>query len=145
VGSAVGLGNGIYNTTGLSQSFAATSRRAKVVRAALVIENDGNLEDDFLVRGSQGNRSFKIVYQDTGNRTAEVVAGTHATGAVDPGGADALTIIVTPNRKVLLKSVRRKGKVVKVWKRAEWRGTLTSNSQADGARSDTALFQVKHR
>jgi len=138
-------GDGIYNATGISQTLVATSRRASPARANLTVENDGNLGDSFLVRGTGGSRLFGVTYLDPGNRTAEVLAGTYATASTDPGGTSALTVHVAPDRKALLKSIRRKGKLVKAWKRASLHCLLTATSAADGSRSDTVGFQVNHR
>lgn len=142
-GSAIG--NGIYNASGLSQTLEAVSRKAAVRRTNLHVENDGNVSDLFRVRGSGGDRSFKVAYSAGTNRTAQILAGTHLTATLEPGKSGSLAVTVTPNRKTLLKTTRKAGKVVKKWKRADRRFFLTSTSLGDPLRSDTAVFRVMHR
>lgn len=142
---ASAIGDGIYNTTGALQTLIASSRRARVVRTHLYVENDGDDADTFRMRGSGGDRYFKVLYTAGTNRTAQVLAGTHAAGPLDPGARASLAITVTPNRKTLLKTTRKGAKTVKKWKRAERAFLLKSTSQGDTMKTDTAVHRVRHR
>jgi Tol biopolymer transport system component len=139
------LGDGIYNATGTSQTLVVSSRRASRAGANFTVENDGNLGDSFRVRATPGSRLISVTYLDPANRTAEVITGSYITRVTDPGGTSVVSVNVVPNRKALHRSIRRQGKLVKVWKRATQRCLLTATSVADGSKADTVLFQVNHR
>ena len=74
------IGNGVYNTTGAGQSVTTKLKKVKKTRFFFEGQNDGGLADTIRMRGTRGNKKFRVAYfQTTGgftNVTAAVGAGT---------------------------------------------------------------------
>ncbi|MES2923615.1 MAG: choice-of-anchor tandem repeat GloVer-containing protein [Verrucomicrobiota bacterium] len=84
-------GNGIYNTTGASQSQAVKVPVGGSVKVPMKIQNDAPVPDILIVRGTAGDGNFRVTYfRGTTNVTASVVAGTFNTGLLAAGASVTL-------------------------------------------------------
>ena len=138
------IGDGVYGT-GAGQTLTLISKKARTVSGVATIENDGELPDDFTVRGSRGNGLFKVTYTSyLGNVTAAVVAGTYQTGELDPG-IQPHTILVTvkPNKKKIVKKLKRGGRRRTVVKKKLITLAVRSVSMVDGTKADTGFIKTK--
>lgn len=143
---AAARGDEVYNRTGAGQTLIRKSRKARVVRATLILENDSAVNDSALLRGGLGNRYFGVTYRSgAGNITAAVGAGTYSTGVGAPGVQHPVSVIVDPKKSKLRKKIVRKGKRITKWRTSKIILPLTTTSQGDPGVSDTAVLQVKHR
>lgn len=98
LGTGVAVGNDVYNTTGAGQSRTATTAVRTAATFNLSVQNDGNVDDQFRLRGQAESSGYRVRYSrtDTGeNVTAAVTAGTFTTPAVAPGGSFKLRAVVT--------------------------------------------------
>ncbi|MCB1203129.1 MAG: hypothetical protein KDN18_02635 [Verrucomicrobiae bacterium] len=89
-------GDGVYNRSGAGQTVKVIARNSRGVRAYLGIQNDGEGEDRFRLKGTRGNRSLKVSYISGGNRTALVTRGKFRTDALDPGNYEVVRIDLKP-------------------------------------------------
>ncbi len=138
------IGDGVYGTAA-GQTLNLISKKARTVRGVATIGNDGEIPDDFVVRGTRGNGLFKVIYTSpAGNVTAAVVSGTYQTGELDPGApAHAITVTVKPNKKKIVKKVRRQGRRKTIVKKKRITLIVTSVSEADGTSTDSGFIKVK--
>ena len=138
------IGNGIYNTT-TGQTLNLQSKRARPVRAALGVENDGNVDDSYTIAGRGSNRLFRVTYTNSGaNVTAAMVAGTHATAVLSPSGAThQVSILVKPNKRKIKKVIRRPGKRIIKYRRKRFNMILRSTSTNDGTAQDVSSVRVR--
>jgi len=107
------------------------SRRARPVRVAASVRNAGPNPDAIAVRGSRGNRRFRVVYTSGGNVTAQVTTGRFQTGplgATSP--AVAVRARVMPNRRALL----RQGRVLRRTFNLDIRATALATGASDQRR-----------
>ena len=138
------VGDGIYGTA-IGQTVSLTSKKARPVRGVVTIENDGEIPDDFTVRGTPGNGLFKVIYTTgAGNVTAAVASGTYQTGELAPGDlAHVITATVKPNKKKIVKKVNRGGRRRLIVKKKRITLSLGSVSETDGISSDTGFIKVQ--
>ena len=131
------LGNNVYQTPS-GQTLRQTSHEAQTVHAVAKIENDGDVPDRFLLRGSKGNSFFDVFYKSpTGNVTAAVKAGLFTTGIVLPDEqSPGLTVEVKPNR-ALIESNRSNKKAHKLIVK------MQSYSEVDPTSSDLNHLDLK--
>lgn len=119
-------GDGIYNRSGAGQTVKVIARNSRGVRAYLGIQNDGEGEDRFRLKGTRGNRSLKVSYLSGGNRTALVTRGKFRTAPLDPGDYEVVRIDLKP----LSERVRKKL-------------SLLSTSSGDTTKSDLVKILCK--
>lgn len=83
------IGNGVYNSTGASQSRTQTAKPGKTVSFSLSIQNDGTASDSFKVKASGSPSSQYIVnyYSGSTDITAKVVNGNFTTSPLAPGAS----------------------------------------------------------
>lgn len=85
-------GNNVYNTTAVGQSKTASAPQGSSVTFSLSIQNDGEVDDRFLVLAAGSTSSYVVKYLlGTTDVTAAVVAGTYQTPTLAPGGTHLLT------------------------------------------------------
>jgi uncharacterized repeat protein (TIGR01451 family) len=103
LGAGAPSGAGVINTDGAGQSLTAPLRLFQTASFTVRVRNTGNVDDGYLVAGPGGNWGFQVRYFDGPTEvTAAVLAGTHATGALEPGAADELTVRVRVTPLALL-------------------------------------------
>lgn len=87
--AAASRGNYLYNAGGSGQTQSYTIRNGKKARLFARLENDGNVDDGYSLKGLDSNSRFTIsVFLVTGGRrnlSASVKAGLHQTGLQVPG------------------------------------------------------------
>jgi hypothetical protein len=89
-------GDGVYNTSGASQTATVKVAAGKSKTLTLNIENDGNITEGFVLHGALPKKPFAItITDDLGNVTSQVKNGTYATEPLVPGGSVALTLAVS--------------------------------------------------
>jgi alpha-tubulin suppressor-like RCC1 family protein len=131
-GTTTFLGDNTYNTTGTDQTASTTTKKKKAVRYTWRVQNDGNVTDRFVLRGTTGTTKFTITYtQATTNITAAVTAGTFTTANLAPGAASDITVTVTPTKKA------KKADTVTT--------TLTSRSLTSANSTDTVRTTTTRR
>jgi len=115
-----------------------TSHEAHTVHAVAKIENDGDVPDRFLLRGSKGNSFFDVSYKSpTGNVTAAVKAGLFSTGILLPDEqSPGLKVEIKPNR-ALIESNHSNKKAHKL------RIKMQSYSEVDPTSSDLNHLDLK--
>jgi hypothetical protein len=95
LGTGPFAGSGVINATGTDQAARARLRLLHTATFTVRVRNAGGADDAFLIAAPAGNLGFRVRYFDgSADVTAAVVAGTHATGTLEPGGADVLTVRV---------------------------------------------------
>ncbi len=74
--------------------------KRKAVRFTWRIQNDGNANGRFVLRGTKGTSAFAVTYKrGKANITAAVRAGTFTTPNLAPGKRTDITVTVTPTKK----------------------------------------------
>lgn len=123
------------------QTVTLVSAKARPVTGYATFVNEGSLPDEFLVSGGRGNSLFSVSYlDDSGNVTAEVIAGSYRTPViVDGDDPVALRVSVVPNKKKLTK---KKGKRTVILKKAIAL-PLRATSEFDPSIADTAVKVVR--
>jgi uncharacterized repeat protein (TIGR01451 family) len=130
-GSGAFAGGNTYNSTGAGQTATATTARTPV-RFTWRIQNDGNANDRFRLRGTAGTNRFTVTYRRGGtNITAAVRAGTFTTPRLAPGASTDVTVTVTPTRRA------RAGDTLTT--------TLTARSAASSTVTDTVRATTTRR
>jgi hypothetical protein len=87
------VGNGVYNTTGASQTKTLSVARGGTGTFTLQVTNDGLVRDTFSVRGPGSPTGFTASYFDGAtNVTAAVVAGTYRVTGLLAGRSKVLTL-----------------------------------------------------
>jgi hypothetical protein len=131
-GSGALAGGNTYNTTGASQTATATTTALTPVRFTWRIQNDGNANDRFRLRGTAGTNRFTVTYRrGTTNITTAVRAGTFTTPNLTPGATTDVTVTVTPTRRA------RTGDTLTT--------TLTARSTASSSATDTVRTTTTRR
>ncbi|MCG8600405.1 MAG: hypothetical protein MI807_09720, partial [Verrucomicrobiales bacterium] len=104
-------GNGIYNTSGAGQRINKKLKKVKKFRLYFEGQNDGGLTDSISVRGTRGNKKFKISYYQTSGGFANVT-GAVSTGRYlkDMGPLERYSFRVDTKGKRKVKK-KRKGKL----------------------------------
>lgn len=137
-------GVNVYSPT--VQTALANSRRAAPVTVFFLVDNDGPLADTMRIAGTGGNILFGVAYNSSaGNVTAAVVAGTFTTASITEDGAPvSLSAQVTPNtrNKGIVRKVRQGNRLVTVYFRKTFIGTVRASASSDAGLSDTAGYQV---
>jgi uncharacterized membrane protein len=90
------VGNDTYNTTGARQTARAgvSSQRA---RYTWRVQNDGNVTDRFVLRGTAATDAFTVTYKrGRTNITAAVRSGAYTTPRLAPGKRTDITVTVRP-------------------------------------------------
>jgi len=141
-GPTAGTGVGVYPPT--AQSIAILSRRGAPVTLSAKVANEGLLPDAMRLRGSGGNSLFAVSYKtDEANVTAQVIAGTFATPELGPDDpAVGLTVTVTPNRRLLTKTVKNGNRIRTAYLRKTYTGLIEATAARDTNRSDTVRYQI---
>jgi hypothetical protein len=94
------VGNDVYNTTGARQ-IARASASNRPARYTWRIQNDGNVTDRFVVRGTAGTDAFTVTYKrGRTNITAAVRSGSYTTPRLAPGKRTDITVIVRATARV---------------------------------------------
>lgn len=113
IGTSAGgqRGNGIYNTSGAGQRVNKKLKKVKRFRLYFEGQNDGGLTDSISVRGTRGNKKFKISYYQTSGGFANVT-GAVSTGRYlkDMGPLERYSFRVDTKGKRKVKK-KRKGKL----------------------------------
>jgi len=107
------LGRDVYLPTG--QAVSLISRRVRPVTGYLEIANRGTRTDRIRIASGGGNALFAVAYFGaSGNVTAACLQGTYETPAMDAAGTpDNLRVVITPNKKKLVKKIRGRTKILK--------------------------------
>ncbi len=75
------VGDGVYNSTGTSQTQTLKAAVGKTVSFKIRIENDGSDTDQYTLLGLGSGKGYTVTYLlGTTDITADVVAGTYTTG-----------------------------------------------------------------
>ena len=148
VGGTVGgaIGDDIYDTA-TGQTLSLISKKARTVRGLITVENDGELPDSFTLEGTPGNALFRVTYTSGGeNVTAEVTTGIFQTDSMAPGDpAQVIGVTVQPNRKKIVKRVKRGGRRKVITRKKQQTLRLEAVSDTDGVSSDVGIVRVQTR
>jgi hypothetical protein len=88
------VGNNTYNTSGARQT-TRSGVSSRPARYTWRVQNDGNVTDRFVLRGTAGTDAFAVVYKrGRTNITAAVRSGSYTTPRVAPGKRTDITVIV---------------------------------------------------
>ena len=141
-GPAAATGVGVYPPT--AQSISILSRRGAPVTFFAKVANDSLVAEAMRLRGSGDNSLFAVRYKtDEANVTAQVIAGTFATPELGPDGAAVgLTVTVTPNRRLLTKTVKSGNRIRTAYLRRTYTGLIEATAALDTNRSDTVRYQI---
>jgi hypothetical protein len=89
------VGNGIYNATASKESKTVTVKRGRHGTFYLKVENDGLVQDSYLLHATGHAKGFAATYTVAGvNVTSQVKAGTYATGTLAPAGVITVKLVV---------------------------------------------------
>lgn len=83
-------GNDVYNLSGRRQTLQLKGRAGRRFDHRFSVQNDGDVSDDFIVKGTKGNRFFDVDYFQLGpggrkNVTNNLVKGRLKLIALNPG------------------------------------------------------------
>ena len=97
VGNSALVGVGVLSTAPADQTAAATVKPGHSVLFKVRIENAGNTNRTFAVKGRGSTSRFIVRYVHAGvNVTDAVVAGTFTVGPLAPGARDQIRMVVKP-------------------------------------------------
>lgn len=92
------IGDGLYNSTGESQSTTQTARMDAAAVYAVKLQNEGTLATSYLLTGSPGGNGWQVTYfsslTGSGDITAEVTGSGYTLNAVPAGGVVELRVEV---------------------------------------------------
>ncbi len=139
------MGRGIHNRTGAGQTLNLVSRKLRKVKAFATTSNDGLALDTIRVRGTAGNRLFKVAYFTANGERANVTAAMTKGGVVlanlASGELRSYSVEIAPQKKLLQR--RKNGKTVVLKKK--FNGRITSDSAKDPTKSDVVIYRVQTR
>jgi hypothetical protein len=123
------------------QLVSLTSLRARPVTGYATVSNHGNFPDIQSVQASSGNAFFAVTYFDPeGNVTAALIRGNYRTPELENNEAAVpIRILITPNKKKLIKKKRRKTRILKKTLFVN----LTVTSKFDAAIRDAVSLRVQ--
>lgn len=94
-GTASFVGNGVYSATASGESKSITVQRGNDGAFFLKFENDGLLNDSYLLHATGSSPGFTTTYTVAGtNVTSRIKAGTYTTGTILPGKAITVKLVV---------------------------------------------------
>lgn len=126
------VGKGVYSVSRQRVTAALTGRRAKTATFTVRATNRGNVADRMTIRGTSGNRQFKVVYlHGRKDVTAAVRKGSYRSATLKPGQSVTLTVRVT--------------KIARVKKGSKRTFTIRTTSSHDRTRLDTVVAIAKAR
>ena len=130
--AAAPVGNNTYNLTGTGQTLSTSIPRSGGVKTDFLrIQNDGPVPEKFMVRGTPGDKNFKVTYfRGATNITERVVAGTYTTGRLATGASVLLKAKFTAKTAVSDKR-RTFG--------------ITATSVGDSAAKDKVLVEARSK
>ncbi|MCB1207483.1 MAG: NHL repeat-containing protein [Verrucomicrobiae bacterium] len=124
--SSATRGNNVHNSGGAGQTQAYAIKNGKKARLYARLENDGNVDDSYSLKGLGSNSRFKIaVFLVTGGRrnvTASVKSGAYRTELQIPGSSLVYQHEIRPKGKE-----KSKRGTIRAWLQA----TSTTDSQVD--------------
>lgn len=89
------LGDGVYNSSGASQTSTGTAGPGKARAYVFKIGNDGNDLDTFKVKGCAASAGFTVSYANNGaDITAAVQTGTQQFSTVAPGDERTMSVTI---------------------------------------------------
>jgi len=142
VGASLGalVGNNVLGGAG-GQTIVLNSRMARPVTAFAAFSNRGDRPDTLALRGNAGNTFCAIGYfNGAANVTVQMVNGSFRTAALVAGDpARSLRIQFTPNKRKLVKKVKRRTVVT----RRTFSTTVRAASTVGPPANDAGTVQVK--
>jgi Tol biopolymer transport system component len=142
---ASAVGNNLY---GAGQVVTIPSRRAAPVSGFFAVENDGQIDDGFLLQGGRGTSFFNVTYTNAlaGNITAGILAGTAPTGTLAPGAPPyVVNVRVVPNRAKLTVKKRVGNRLLTSYLKKTLSLSVGGRSQLEPGASDLATIKVMTR
>ena len=95
-------GNNVYNSTAAHQGVTLKMRNSRTVSSWSHVQNDGNINDSFTLKGKRGNRYFSVKYYrklpGKSNITSKVVVGKYVRNFT-PGSEERIQIKVKPTSR----------------------------------------------
>jgi hypothetical protein len=123
------IGTDIYSSDGEGETLSTTLLRLHNKTALVIVQNDGNVNDSFLLHGDPGNAHFVVhYYNGPDNVTKAVEDGTFKLRNMRPGFRHGVRALVTPLSTATLNEVLP----LKV----------TVSSESDPASTDTVVYSV---
>jgi Ca2+-binding RTX toxin-like protein len=123
------IGNGIYNTTGASQTKSTAIKRGRSKTFFLSFQNDGNGVDTLGITGAGTGSGFTVKYlSGTTNVTSAVVKGLFNFNNLGPGASRVMKMVVTVGRRTPLGRTRK---------------MLVTATSAGGAMKDAVAAKAK--
>ena len=101
------VGNNVYNLTGELQTARAWRRPLSTRSFYVKEQNDGNVNDSFLLRGPGNKKGFTVHYYfRNADVTSKVVDGTFRTAILAPGSAQTLRLSISVRPGTSIGTVR---------------------------------------
>jgi hypothetical protein len=89
------VGGNIYNATGTGQSKGGKGHLGAKKTFYVLVQNDGNATDTFVIVGSKNAKGFSVKYfVGTTDVTKQVTAGTYEFQNLAPGASQTMKIVV---------------------------------------------------
>ncbi|MHB1001081.1 MAG: DUF7948 domain-containing protein [Armatimonadota bacterium] len=117
--------NNIYSADGSSQTLALNAGMNQTVYYSFRAQNDGNVDDTYIITGPAGGDGWTVKYCDLNTNadvTAQVTGSGWSTGTLAPGATNGVYAFVTPTKTVASGSVNTL--------------TITATSQGDATKTD---------
>jgi hypothetical protein len=93
------VGNGVYSGTAAGESMSINVTRGKKGTLYLKFENDGLVNDSYLLHATGSATGFTPTYTVAGaNVTSQIKAGSYTTGTLLPGGTITVKLVVGVSR-----------------------------------------------
>lgn len=137
-------GRGVHNPSGAGQTLNLISKKLRKVKGIVTATNDGLATDSLLVRGTAGNKLFKVAYFTASGPRANVTGAMSKGGTVlanlASGEVRHYSIEIAPQKKGLQKK-KKNGK--KVILKKKYNGRVTLSSQNAPAKTDVVIYRVQ--
>ncbi len=137
-------GRGIHNPSGAGQTLNLVSKKLRKVKGIVTATNDGLATDSLLVRGTAGNKLFKVAYFTASGPRANVTGAMSKGGTVlanlASGEVRHYSVEIAPQKKGLQKK-KKNGK--KVILKKKYNGRVTLSSQNAPAKTDVVIYRVQ--
>lgn len=126
-------GDDVYNRTGKGQGVRGETTLRGSANYGYRLQNDGGETDAFLIRGTRGNKFFRVGYfQDGKNVTGQVSGRGLRSGPIEAGEAieNPIRIIVKANPRAVLRAGKRAKKRILTAVTAVSRGSLAASEDS---------------
>jgi Tol biopolymer transport system component len=129
--SSTYVGDGVYEATATTQKLNPQKvKHGKATTFTVQIQNDGSAVDGFTALGCASSKGFTVTWTTSGvDVTTAVVAGSYATGAMNPDDTTSLDLTILVSTKAPVGKAKACG--------------LTLTSATDVTKLDAVAAQIK--